>query len=59
MINQFQRNGTREGMPASNKRFGEMAGEVTVRNFLSPLTVSVSPNFGGCEPPLRQAAGPL
>jgi hypothetical protein len=31
-------------MPAYNKRFGEIGGEVIVRILLRPLTVSDSPN---------------
>jgi hypothetical protein len=31
-------------MPAPNKRFGEIGGEVTVRILVHPLTVSDSPN---------------
>ena len=44
---------------ASNKRFGEIGGEVTVRISVRPLTVSVSPNCVQLIPQLRQAAGTL
>ena len=46
-------------MPADNKRFGEIGGEVTVRISVSPLTVGVSPNCVQLIPQLRQAAGTL
>jgi len=46
-------------MPASNKRFGEIGGEVKVQISVCPLTVSVSPNCVQLTPQLRQAAGTL
>ena len=46
-------------MPAHNKRFGEIGGEVIIRISLSPLTVGDSPNCVQLTPQLRQAAGTL
>jgi len=46
-------------MPASNKRFGEIGGEVIVRISVCPLTGGVSPNCVQLPPQLRQAAGTL
>ena len=46
-------------MPADNKRFGEIGGEVIIRISLCPLTDGVSPNCVQLTPQLRQAAGTL
>ena len=46
-------------MPAYNKRFGEIGGEVTVRISVRPLTVGDSPKCVQLTPQLRQAAGTL
>jgi len=46
-------------MAASNKRFGKIGGEVTVRILVCPLTGGVSPNCVQLTPQLRQAAGTL
>ena len=46
-------------MPAPNKRFGEIGGEVTVRISVRPLTVGDCPNCVQLTPQLRQAAGTL
>ena len=46
-------------MPADNKRFGEIGGEVTVRISVRPLTCGDSPNCVQLTPQLRQAAGTL
>ena len=46
-------------MPADNKRFGEIGGEVIIRISVRPLTVSDSPNCVQLPPQLRQAAGTL
>ena len=46
-------------MPAHNKRFGEIGGEVIIRISLRPLTGGVSPNCVQLTPQLRQAAGTL
>ena len=46
-------------MPAPNKRFGEIGGEVTVRISVHPLTGGDSPNCVQLPPQLRQAAGTL
>jgi hypothetical protein len=46
-------------MTSSNKRFGEIGGEVTVRISVYPLTVRDSPRGSAVEPQLRQAAGTL
>jgi len=46
-------------MPADNKRFGEIGGEVIIRISLCPLTAGDSPNCVQLTPQLRQAAGTL
>ena len=46
-------------MPADNKRFGEIGGEVIIRISVRPLTVGVSPNCVQLSPQLRQAAASL
>jgi len=46
-------------MPAGNKRFGEIGGEVIIRISVRPLTVGVCPNCVQLTPQLRQAAGTL
>ena len=46
-------------MPAPNKRFGEIGGEVIIRISLCPLTVGDCPNCVQLIPQLRQAAGTL
>jgi len=46
-------------MPADNKRFGEIGGEVIVQIAVRPLTAGVSPNCVQLPPQLRQAAGTL
>jgi len=46
-------------MPACNKRFGEIGGEVIIRISVYPLTIGVSPNCVQLTPQLRQAAGTL
>ena len=46
-------------MPASNKRFGEMAAGVTTQAGVIWETVSDSPSGVQLSPPLRQAAGTL
>ena len=46
-------------MPASNKRFGEIGGEVIVRISVRPLTLCDNPNCVQLTPQLRQAAGTL
>jgi len=46
-------------MPAHNKRFGEIGGEVIIRISVRPLTVGDSPNCVQLTPQLHQAAGTL
>ena len=46
-------------MPSSNKRFGEIGGEVIVRISAVSLTVSDSPNCVQLTPQLRQVTGTL
>jgi len=46
-------------MPADNKRFGEIGGEVIVRISVHPLTGGDCPNCVQLTPQLRQAAGTL
>jgi len=46
-------------MPASNKRFGEMAAGVITHAVLFRETVSDSPSVVQLNSPLRQAAGTL
>jgi len=46
-------------MPACNKRFGEIGGEVIARISVCPLTIGDSPNCVQLTPQLRQAAGTL
>jgi len=44
-------------IPAYNKRFGEIGGEVIIRISVHPLTCGDSPNCVQLTPQLRQAAG--
>ena len=46
-------------MPAHNKRFGEIGGEVIIRISVFPLTGGDCPNCVQLPPQLRQAAGTL
>ena len=46
-------------MPAPNKRFDEIGGEVIVRISVVSLTAGDSPNCVQLTPQLRQAAGTL
>jgi len=46
-------------MPADNKRFGEIGGEVIIRISVHPLTGGDYPNCVQLTPQLRQAAGTL
>ena len=44
-------------MPASNKRFGEIGGEVIIRISLSPLTAGDSPNCVQLTPNFAKPPG--
>jgi len=54
-----QQNKVKKKMPADNKRFGEIGGEVIIRISVCPLTAGDSPNCVQLPPQLRQAAGTL
>jgi hypothetical protein len=47
----------KERMPADNKRFGEIGGEVITRISLSPLTGSDSPNCVQLSPNFAKPPG--
>ena len=44
-------------MPAHNKRFGEIGGEVIIRISVCPLTVGVSPNCVQLTPNFAKPPG--
>jgi hypothetical protein len=48
-----------EKMPAHNKRFGEIGGEVITRNFAASFNRWCQSELCAVDPQLRQAAGTL